>query len=180
MGVHVTSDLTMPWSGTVRWSLETLSGEVVVSGQDEVTAAPLASTEVCTLDFVNRVSEDAMSDLPTPRDVIFVCELWQGDQRVALQAATLAPSKHLSLAAPRLSVEVSQQDDELVFTVAAEQILARFVELALEGVDVVFSDNYFDLPAGREVSVTCPLPEGWTLERARRALHVRSLYDSFA
>ena len=46
------------WEATVRWSLETLSGEVIVSGQDEVAAAPLASTEVCTLDFVNRVSED--------------------------------------------------------------------------------------------------------------------------
>ena len=37
--------------------------------------------------------------------------------------------------------------------------LARFVELALEGADVVFSDNYFDLPAGRAVTVRCPLPQ---------------------
>jgi beta-mannosidase len=46
-------------------------------------------------------------------------------------------------------------------------------------VDVVFSDNYFDLPAGQTVTVTCPLPEGWTLEQARKALQVRSLYDSY-
>jgi beta-mannosidase len=57
--------------------------------------------------------------------------------------------------------------------------LARFVELELEGADVVFSDNYFDLPADRTVTVTCPLPEGWRLEQARAAFHVRSLYDSF-
>ena len=180
MGVHVTSDRIEPWSGTVRWSLETLDGETIVSGQDEVTAAPLASTEVCTLDFVNRVSDDPLSDLPSPRDVLFVCELWEGDERVSLQVASLVPSKHLSLAAPQLLVDVSQQDDELVFEVTARQTLARFVELALEGADVLFSDNYFDLPAGRTVAVTCPLPEGWTAERARQALRVRSLYDSFA
>jgi beta-mannosidase len=180
MGVHVTSDCTQPWSGTARWSLEMLDGEVIVSGQDEVMAVPLASTEVCTLDFVNRVSEDPLSELPSPRDVIFACELWAGDERVSLQVASLVPSKHLSLAPPELSVKVSQQDDELVLEVAALQSLARFVELSLEGVHVVWSDNYFDLPAGRTVTVTCPLPEGWSVERARQALRVRSLYDSFA
>jgi beta-mannosidase len=46
-------------------------------------------------------------------------------------------------------------------------------------VDVVFNDNYFDLPAGQALTVTCPLPTGWTLEQARAAVRVRSLYDSY-
>ena len=55
--------------------------------------------------------------------------------------------------------------------------LARFVWLRLEGAPVVFSDNYFDLPAGWTAQVHCPLPQGWTLEQARQALRVRSLAD---
>jgi len=51
------------------------------------------------------------------------------------------------------------------------------VTLSLPGVDVVYSDNYFDLPAGRTTRVTCPMPEGWSLEQARQALQVRSLAD---
>jgi len=82
--VHVTSDLIEPWQGTVRWSLEALDGEVNASGQDEVLAVPLASTKVCTLDFANRVSDDNC------RDVVFVCELWQRDRRLALDVATFA------------------------------------------------------------------------------------------
>jgi beta-mannosidase len=89
------------------------------------------------------------------------------------------PNKHLSLADPELSAHLIQQDDDLVCEVAAGS-LARFVELALEGADEVWSDNYFDVLAGRTVTVRCPLPEGWTLERARAALRTRSLYDSFA
>jgi beta-mannosidase len=58
--------------------------------------------------------------------------------------------------------------------------LARFVEVALNGVDAVFSDNYFDLPAGRSRTITTSLPAGWTLMQAQQALHVRSLYDAFA
>ena len=172
MSVHVTSDLVDPWGGTVRWSLERLDGEVIVDGLEEVTAAPLSSTQVCSLDFVNRLSEAER------RDAIFCAELWQGDSRVAIQVATTVPNKHLSLVDPDLTVNVSVQDDQLVCEVSTGS-LARFVELALEGVDVVWSDNYFDVPAGRTVAVTCSLPEGWDLERAEDALCVRSLYDSF-
>ena len=83
-----------------------------------------------------------------------------------------------SLAEPALSVEHHQDGEQLTLAVTA-QTLARFVELSLDGVDVVFSDNYFDLPAGRTVTATCPLPTGWTLDRVRSALRVHSLYDSF-
>jgi beta-mannosidase len=191
MGVHVTSDLTEAWEGTVRWALETLDGAVLVEGQDQVSAMPLASTEVCTLDFVNRLLAGDRSGEPvwrapdepgegvSPREAVFVCELWGGDLMVSRCVAPFVPSKHLALVDPGLAIDLGQQDDQLIFHVTARS-LARFVELALEGVDVVFGDNYFDVPANRTVAVTCPLPEGWSVERARQKLRVRSLYDSYA
>jgi beta-mannosidase len=169
----VTSDLTEPWGGVVQWSLETLAGEVILAGQEAASAAPLSSTPVCDLDFGEVVSDE------NRRHIVFVCELLQGDQRVALNMATFLPDKHLALADPGLTVAVELNDDRLSFEVTG-RTLARHVELALDGVDVVFSDNYFDVPAGRTVTVTCSVPEGWTLGQARQALRVRSLYDSFA
>ena len=59
-------------------------------------------------------------------------------------------------------------------------MLARCVEVALDDAEVIFSDNYGDLPAQTAVSITCPLPEDWTLDRARQVLlRVRSLRDSY-
>jgi beta-mannosidase len=173
MSVHVTNDETEAWQGKVRWALETLEGEVLVERLEEVSAPPLASTQVCSLDFINRVDDE------NRRDVIFVADLWEGDERIATQVATFVPNKHLSLADPELSTMLVTQDDQLVCEVRATT-LARFVELSLEGVDVVWSDNYFDVLAGRASAATCPLPEGWTLGRAREALRARSLWDSFA
>ena len=49
MSMHVTSDLTAPWEGTVRWTLEMLDGTVLVGGLESVVAAPQASTQVCML-----------------------------------------------------------------------------------------------------------------------------------
>ena len=80
---------------------------------------------------------------------------------------------------PELKVTFDQNGDELIFKLIANSI-ARFVELKLSGADVVFSDNYFDVPAGRVVTVTCPIPDGWTLEKAKDKFRVYSLCDSFA
>ena len=173
MGVHVTSDLTETWSGTISWTLETMSGEAWVSGQEDVVARPLASTKVIDLDFTDHISDENC------RDVVFVCELRQGSARVSSSIASFAPTKHLSLTDPGLAVQVRADENRVSFDVTATS-LARFVELSLEGVDTVFSDNYFDVPAGRVLSVSCPLPRGWATGQARRALRARSLYDSFA
>jgi beta-mannosidase len=49
----------------------------------------------------------------------------------------------------------------------------------MAGVDVIFSDNYFSIPAGRTARVICSLPDGWSLAQAKGALRLYSLYNSF-
>ena len=173
MGIHVTSDLQTQWTGTVRWTVQTLRGAVLASGSEDMTAAPLASTHVRTLNFNDQVNDD------NGRNVIFICELWQGNELVAQRVATFVPDKHLALVDPGVTVEAGAQDGLAVFAVSATS-LARFVALELAGADGVFSDNYFDVPAGATVTVTCALPSGWTVGDTRAAVRVRSLYDSFA
>jgi len=170
MDVHLTSDLPLPWSGLVRWQLVTLSGEVLQSGQQAVSLEPLASVKVCSQEF-------NLSDEQT-RQVVFASELYQGDVRIASSIATFAPNKHLMLTDPGLTVELCQEGRLAEITVSAKT-LARFVELSFDGADVIFSDNYFDVPAGWAMIIRCRLPEGWSQEQARKALKIKSLYDSF-
>jgi beta-mannosidase len=116
MGVHVTSDLIAAWQGKVCWSLETLDGEVLVEGVEEVCAAPLSSTPVCSLDFVNHLSDapSGSGDAWSPRDVVFVAELWQGDELVETKVGTFVPNKHLSLRDPGLSGVLLHHHDNLL------------------------------------------------------------------
>ena len=163
----------MPDRGALRWSLETLSGEVLTSGQEPVQAAPQSATPICKLDFSDSVSDD------NARELVFIAELWQDGQVLSRQMAFFAPTKHLCLTDPAISVNLHSEKDQLIVELTSHS-LARLVECTLEGTDIVFSDNYFDLPAGRTISISAPLPSAWTLSQVQAAFKVRSIYDSHA
>jgi beta-mannosidase len=172
MNVFVTNDSVAPWSGQMRWSLETLRGEQLERGEANIQATPQATSHAQSLNFAGRISDEQR------RQAILVCELRQDGKHVQTAIATFAPTKHLQLINPQISVELQPHAEQLTIRLQADT-LARFVELSFDGADVIFSDNFFDLPAGRSISITCSVPEGWTPEQARQALQIRSLFDSY-
>ncbi len=171
--VYLTNEKLESWDGTLRWSLETLSGDVLTSGQESVHAAPQAAAKICEFDFTDRISDE------NTRASVFIAELWQGDKFISRQTANFAPIKHVSLSDPHVTANLHHEGDQLIIDLTS-QSLALLVEVSLADTDVVFSDNYFNIPAGRTVQITCPLPAGWTLEQAEKALCLCSVYDSFS
>jgi len=170
--VFITNETRLPWKGSVRWSLETLDGKVLDSHEVEARVAPFDVTLVCHLDFSSRLTDDLT------RETVFIAELWQGGQRLTRQTAFFVPTKHLNLADPAIQANLHIAGGEIQIDLASHS-LARLVECTLEGADVVFSDNYFDLPVSRTTVITVPLPLGWTASEVVAALKIRSIYDSF-
>ncbi len=125
-GVYVTNDLLVPWEGSVRWSLETLAGEVLTSGHAPVMAAPQAATQVCELDFSDRVSDDNI------RTLVFIADLYQGEQLVTRQTSGFAPIKHLSLSDPAMTTKLRNEKGQLIVELTSSS-LALLVELSLTG-----------------------------------------------
>jgi len=113
------------------------------------------------------------------RQVVFVHELQSpAGELLSRGLVTFAPSKHLELEPPAIHVQLSEADGQWRVTLRAQK-LARFVEVKLADADAVWSDNFFDLPAGREYVVTSPRQPGQTAEELRAELSVTSLWDSF-
>jgi beta-mannosidase len=171
--IFLSSDLLEEWQGSVHWALTTLDGKVLASAEKAAHVEPLGATAVEKLDFSEFLNDDSR------RELAFVAELWQGDRRLATQTAFFAPTKHLSLVDPQINADVTLKEGLLAIELSARS-LARLAECSLTGADVVFSDNYFDLPARKVIRVTAPLPAGWDLATARAALRVRSVYDTYA
>jgi beta-mannosidase len=172
--VHVTNDRTTLFEGVIRWKLIQHDGQPVSSGEATAEAPALADTCITRLDFANLVSDSNY------RQVVLVVDLLDGEHILATSLATFAPNKHLSLQEPGIKVELTGKGESLQIELSS-QSLARFVEVSLEGAPagLHFSDNYFDLLPGRMSVVTGPIPAGWTRSQARKALKVRSLYNSF-
>ena len=171
LAIH--NDTPTPASGRVRWSLETLRGQPVQAGDIPYVVDGFAVERLPPLNIADQVTDE------NARDLVLVCELRQSEQPVSRCVLPFVPSKHLRLGDPGLTATVRAEGAHLIIDLTA-QGLARFVEVALEGADTVFSDNYFDLPAGQSYTITGPLPAGWTVEQARAALRLRSLIDSYA
>ena len=171
--IFLSSDLLEAWQGSVHWALMTLDGKVLASGEKAAHVEPLGVTVVETLDFSPFLDDD------TRRELVFVAELWQGDRHLATQTAFFVPTKHLSLVDPQIHADVTLKEGLLAIELSARS-LARLVECSLSGADVIFSENYFDLPAHKAISVTAPLPAGWDLATAQAALKIRSVYNTYS
>jgi beta-mannosidase len=170
MDVWLTSDVDAPWQGKITWKLMTLSGEVLESGGEQAALQPNESKQIISRAFTLTPEQRSST--------IFVVELRQGGQIISRSVNSFIASKHLDLTDPQLQAEVAVRDGLALITLSSRS-LARFVALSLSGADVVFSDNYFDVPAGDDIQITCPLPDGWDLQKVRDGLIVEHLFTSF-
>jgi beta-mannosidase len=168
--VFVANDNPRPWKGTWRWSLETLTGEKVEGKREDACAAPVSATRLGAFDFARAIKKYGAEHL------VFVAGLYYGETCLSRQTALFAKEKDITFPKPELQCDVTQHGNDLVIALTAKAF-ARYVEVNLEGADVIFRDNFFDLPAGESVQVRCQLPNGWSVEQAKNALHVRSLAD---
>jgi beta-mannosidase len=178
--LSLTNDLPATWSGEVRWSLERLDGSVVSAGGGAVEARGLTTTSVARVPVPDSVFER--------RSLVLVSELLEAGSRRSLVVTPFVPDKHLALRRPKIELSVARASDAGASDVGASEravvhlrsdTLMRWVELSLDGAEPVFDDNYFDLPAGRDVAASFELPKGWDLDRARAALRVRSVVDTY-
>jgi beta-mannosidase len=168
--VFVANDHPHPWHGTWHWSLETLNGEMIGTGSEELIALPLSATCLHEFEFAKAVKKYGATRL------VFTASLFNGEQCLSRQTMMFAQEKQIALPDPELHWTMAQEGDQLVIALTANAF-ARFVCLQLEGADIIFSDNFFDISACETTQVYCPLPAGWTLEKAKLALRVRSLAD---
>ena len=166
--LHVTNDLQERFEGDVHWSLEKLDGEVLAQGQYAVNVPAGSDLLVSEVDLSEHLDEQ------TRREAVLVYSLLQDDERLSQGILSFVPSKHLELPEVRIKAEV----DELGRIALTSDKTARFVMLEVPGTDVRFSDNFFDLPAGRTMVISVESPN-ISIQEVVEKLRVVSLRDSY-
>jgi beta-mannosidase len=168
--IYMTSDLQREWRGEVRWQITTTVGEVKEKGQFPVSIAADQSVPVKTKSV--SLSNDEKFD------TVFIAELYEAERLISTQIVTFVPNKHLRLTNPDLSHEITVDGVDLTICVSATN-LARFVEVKLTGIDIVFSDNFFDIPPNESRAIACQLPVRLSKQEIEDKLTITHLYDSY-
>ena len=166
----VVNEAQKGWQGTLRWTLETLNGEIIESGSEEVSIDPVGVVALKAHDFSAAIQTHGKTQL------MYTASLFAGDERIAWQTAAFAVEKKINFPEPDLNWTLTEQNGTVEINLTSKAF-ARFVWLEAKGADTVFSDNFFDLPANWTTTITCDLPAGWTIEQFEQALRVRSLAD---
>ena len=168
--IHVTNDTTLPAEVSVNWSLETLTGEPIRTGGESVVVVERESDVlVADLDFSAELAGDLV------RQAVLVCEWRVNGGPVHYAMTPFAPSKHLELPRARIETRLGS-DAEGQFVEVSTDAAARYVCLSVPGGDVIFSDNHFDLPAGRKQVVRV---ESDVDQALLAGIEVWSLRDSY-
>jgi len=171
--VFITNDTLQSVAGVLKVRVESFAGIPLFTADFPFEAEPQAVVMVCEHDFSAVISGDQL------REAVFIAEFWQAEQLLDRKTAFFAPVKHLSLADPNITSTVEVAGEEVSLSLTT-QSLALQIQLGFDGLDCVFSDNYFDLPANTSARVTTHLNQEISLEQLNSLLRVQTIYDSYA
>ena len=150
----VTNETRNDIMGVAAWALRDVYGNVLQSGENEVTVPALSSLWLDEMDFARTdVDHTYMS-----------YEFRMNDEVVSEGTVLFTVPKYFAFENPNLRYEL--KGDEI--TVYADSY-AQYVEIDSPDSDFVLSDNYFDMNAG---SKTVKIVEG-----TPKTIRLRSVYD---
>lgn len=170
--VYIVSDKTENKTATLRVRLMDFDGKVFVDDSHPVDVTPLSSKVY--LDWpLTKLIDAGTAD--TSR-VFVEAELTQEGAEVSRNMTYLVPVKQIHLKPASLKVETSQDKGNYRIRVTSP-VLARNVYLSFGNLDVIVSDNYFNLLPGETTEITATGPA--SLDQLRANLQIRSLADAF-
>ena len=130
----------------MRWTVTTTDGELIVTGEDPVSAAPYADTLVLKLDLGR--------EIPSKREALVWLELYVDDDVVSDNLVLFARPKHLALREPNIHAALSDLPDGNVLVELSAEHPALWVWLSTPEGDLKYSDNFVHLAPGASKTVT--------------------------
>ena len=170
--LYVVSDRTRAVPAQIRVTLMNFDGTTLKSFTRDVIVAPLASRSYFDL----RVPD--LLDGTHGKNAVVYCELLVNGKVVSSHDYFLAPFKDLTFSKPTITPEVVRIRGGFRLKLTTDKF-AKAVYLSVTEHDGMFSDNFFNLAPGREITVDYGSRSPLSLEQFRERLQIRSVFDAF-
>jgi beta-mannosidase len=170
--LYVVSDRPKAVPAKLRVMLMNFDGTTLKSFLRDVNVAPLTSRSYFDL----RVPE--LLDGTDGKNAVVYCELLVNGKVVSSHDYFFTPFKELTFSRPTITSEVTRIRGGFSVKLSTDKF-AKAIYLSVAEHDGFFSDNYFNLAPGREITVEFRTREPLSLEQFRKRLQMRSVFDAF-
>ena len=170
--VFVVSDQPKAVPAKIRVTLMNFDGATLKSFGRDVNVTPLTSRSYFDL----RVPE--LLDGTDEKNVVVYCELLVNEKTVSSHDYFFAPFKELKFSKPAITSQVVRTRSGFSIKISSDKF-AKAVYLAVPEHDGFFSDNYFNLAPGREMTVEFRSRVALSLTDLQERLQIRSVFDAF-
>jgi len=173
VALYLSNEQRTPVEGTVIWRLRDHGVRVLSEGSRETRLSPLSAKKCMTIDLKDF---DGWFD---PEKCYLDYRFFSNGQELSAGTMLFTKPKYFAFLDPGLTCELSEVEDGFAIRVKAKAF-AKAVYLELDGVDGVFSDNFFDLPGETEKEVRLDISRlamDLSLKELQEKLVVTSLFE---
>jgi beta-mannosidase len=170
--LFVVSDRPKPVPAKIRVTVMDFDGKVLKNFLQDVTVAPLTSRSY----FDMRV-EELLKGIDEKNAVVY-CELVVNGKVVSDHDYFFAPFKELSFSKPTITSVATPIRGGFSVKLSTDKF-AKAIYLSVAQHDGFFSDNFFNLAPGREITVEFRSRVPLSLEEFQKRLQIRSVFDAF-
>ncbi len=156
--------------GSLEYRIVDSNNVVIYKNSRDIDIAEHSSHSLFSCDFSEHI-------LSHERDRYLEFIFSEGSHVLSRGVELFVPEKRFEYKEPNIKAVIEGKDRRFSITLTAEKY-AGAVELSFEGVDAVFSDNYFDITTPMPIKITFTVNSPIeTTESLTKQLKIRSLYD---
>ena len=165
LSVNICNETMKDFEGEVRLYTSTADFNVKEENIVKVKVDSLTSKDVVTV----------KADMSDVYNTFIYADLYDSDGNfVVRNTQLLTPAKHFEFGKPEINVDITDVDGGVELKVTSDTF-AKGVNIDFDGIDVVLSDNFFDLTDKKPYVVTAKTT--YSAKELKKALKIMSVYD---
>ncbi|MDQ2086416.1 glycoside hydrolase family 2 protein [Herbivorax sp. ANBcel31] len=173
--LHVTNETMKDVKGSIVWKLRNNESDILKEGTVNFEIDSLKTGMFETLDF-----KDVLNSYKKKMGMYLEYQLHTEKGKQHVGTLLFVKPKHFLFKDPDIGAEVIEKEDKYSISLTSKS-LAKYVELQIEGEDIIFRDNYFDLvPRNKKVVEVekDTLTKIKDIKTLKDSLKIRSLFDT--
>lgn len=160
-------------SGKIVFCLMNKNLDILWKTEKDVTMPPLSARCEVEQDF-----SDFVNTLEMERSCYVMCSLEVDGKVISRRTALFTSPKYFSFDKPVYKVKVIEEKDTFTINVKSNTY-SRFVEIQIQGEDVVFSDNYVDLIDKEGIDISVDKKDLKKVDHLQERIRLFSVADSY-